>query len=133
MIPRPEMPQISDYGYPEYRRTEKKMSDVLWCDIDDPETNVPHQIGHAFTAKDVNRRHWMDQHTESVPTGNSYGRTTFQDREVVTTEIDICGYHWAKQNPFRSNREENPPEIEADIQDENYLRGYHDGILKGEK
>jgi acetone carboxylase gamma subunit len=68
------------------------MSGVLWCDTGD----------HAFSVKDRNRQHFVNTHEVPVLTGNSYGRPTYQDRQEVTEEIDICGPHWLKQNPFQT-------------------------------
>lgn len=76
------------------------MSNALWCDINDPETNVKGQIGHSFSDRDEDMQHFRNTHTVKVPTGNSYGRATYQDREEITTEMHVCGYHWRKQNPF---------------------------------
>ncbi len=108
------------------------MSNSLWCNIDDPETNVPHQIGHSMSIDDPDRQHFEQTRTVQVPTGNSYGRATYQDRQEVTTSIDMCGYHWRKQNPF-SAQEDAPKEITVDEENEDFLRGYHEGILKGKE
>lgn len=115
-----------NYGY-EQQREAVTMAGTLWCEINDPETNLLHQIGHPFPENDPNRETWTRTRTEQVQTGNSYGKPVFQDRERVTYEMDICGYHFAKQNPFQSNA----PEVEASSADktEEYLRGYKDGIL----
>jgi hypothetical protein len=66
------------------------MSNVLWCDKGE----------HPFSVKDVNRQHFVNSHTVPVLTGNSYGNPTYQQREQVTEEIDICGPHWLNDNPF---------------------------------
>lgn len=86
------------------------MSISLWCDIDDPETNAFGQSGHAFSSKDPDKRHFAQTQTVSVHTGNSYGSPTYQDRQEVTEELDMCGYHWRKSNPFLAK---NKPEIPA--------------------
>lgn len=86
------------------------MSTALWCDIDDPETNALGQIGHSFSQKDVDRRHFAQTAQVEVQTGNSYGNPTYQNRQEVTDELDMCGYHWRKQNPFLAK---NTPEIPA--------------------
>jgi hypothetical protein len=86
------------------------MSQTLWCDIDDPETNAPHQMGHCFPAKDMDRKHFAQTQMVPTRTGDSYGRSTYQDREEITDELDMCGYHWRKQNPFHAA---NTPEIPA--------------------
>lgn len=108
-----------------------KMADTIWCEIDDPETNMTNQIGHPFSSKDPDKRHYSDTRTVDVPTGNSYGRTTFQQREEVTEEFDMCGYHYRKQNPFLAR---NKPEIpapetsktldELEREDQEYRAGY---------
>lgn len=98
------------------------MSQALWCDKGD----------HAFSAKDPNKQHFTQTQTIEVPTGNSYGRTTYQAREEVTEELDICGPCWSKANPFSPDNEKPKQAITRDAQDENYLKGYRDGILKGE-
>lgn len=105
-----------------------KMSDAKWCDIDDPQTNQFGQTGHSFSAKDPERRHFAQTAEVDIPTGNSYGTTTFQRREEITDELDMCGYHWRKQNPFLAKK---TPEIPAgpslaDLEEEdaNYRRGY---------
>jgi hypothetical protein len=126
MIPSRGIPQLADYGYPEYRRTEEKMSSALWCDKGE----------HAFSAKDLNRQHFTQTQTVTVNTGNSYGRPTYQDRQEVTEELDICGTCWLKSNPFSA--EETKPILEENgytketNQTEQYLKGYHDGILRRE-
>ena len=86
------------------------MSASLWCDINDPETNVPNQIGHSFSEKDPERQHFAQTQMVPIRTGDSFGRPTYQDREQVTDELDMCGYHWRKQNPFHA---QNQPEIPA--------------------
>ena len=97
------------------------MSSALWCDKGD----------HAFSAKDPNKQHFSNTHTVSIPTGNSYGRVTYQERQEVTEELDICGPCWAKTNPFSPDGKA-AHELVADTQNEDYLRGYREGILKGE-
>jgi hypothetical protein len=82
------------------------MSAVLWCDMDDQETNaMPGIPGHSFPEKDPERRHYSDTHKVSVRTGDSYGRETYQDRQMVTDELDICGYHMRKQSMFQTGNE----------------------------
>jgi hypothetical protein len=68
------------------------MSGVLWCDTGD----------HPFSAKDPNKQHFVNTHEEAVYTGNSYGVPTYQQREKVTEEIDICGMHWGQNNPLKA-------------------------------
>ena len=101
------------------------MSVALWCDKGD----------HAFSAKDLNRQHFTQTQSVSVPTGNSYGRTTYQDRQEVTEELDICGPCWLKSNPFQAETpktEINSKYGKEEVQNEQYLKGYHDGILRRE-
>lgn len=105
------------------------MSGTIWCDIDDPETNLPHAVGHPFSEKDINRQHFSRTGTERIHTGNSYGNPTYQDREIVTAEMDICGYHWEKQNPFQPSKKEILAPEEEDPTEE-YLKGYREGILR---
>lgn len=88
----------------------RPMSNALWCDIDDPDTNAMGQTGHSFSAKDPDKRHFAQTASVPVETGNSYGRPTYQQREEITDELDMCGYHWRKQNPFLAR---NTPEIPA--------------------
>jgi hypothetical protein len=78
------------------------MSQAAWCNFDDPDTNVIGQIGHSFNADDPDRQHFTQTKRVNVPTGNSYGQATYQERQEVTEVIDFCGYHWEKQNPFRA-------------------------------
>lgn len=85
------------------------VSQSLWCDVNDPETNVKGQIGHSFSAKDLNRQHFEQTQQVAVPTGNSYGHTTYQARDEITVEMDMCGYHAGKQNMFQAA----PNSIEA--------------------
>jgi hypothetical protein len=80
-----------------------KMTDASWCNINDPETNVIGQQGHSYNAEDPDAQTFTQTRKINVPTGDSYGRTTYQERQEVTERISICGYHWAKQNPFRPN------------------------------
>ena len=87
---------------PSETERESKMSDVIWCDIGDPETDIKGQVGHPFSSKDINAQHFEQSQTVAVPTGNSYGQTTYQERQRVTQTLDICGYHWARQNPFQA-------------------------------
>jgi hypothetical protein len=94
-------------GIPIYQEPITEMRTIvsasLWCDIDDPETNYKGQIGHPMSSKDPDYQHFTKTQQVQVPTGNSYGAPTYQRREEVTEELDICGYHWRKQNPFLQN------------------------------
>jgi hypothetical protein len=92
------------------------MSGVIWCNINDPETNVKGQVGHAFSDQDPEMQQYRQTRKVKQATGNSYGQTTYQDREEVTTVIDMCGYHVRKQMPFQADNEQ-APAIEASIED----------------
>jgi hypothetical protein len=76
----------------QYGKVIHIMSGVLWCDKGE----------HPFSVKDVNKQHFVNTHTEPVLTGNSYGNPTYQQREQITEEIDICGPHWLNDNPFQT-------------------------------
>lgn len=122
---------ITQAGNVHTEERKKPMAATIWCEIDDPETNALHQIGHPFSAKDPDKRHFSQTRTVDIPTGNSYGRTTYQEREEVTDELDMCGYHWGKQNPFAVKKEINPPVDSAQAtldeledEDSNYRAGY---------
>lgn len=113
------------------------VSDAAWCNINDPETNAPHQTGHAFDANDPNRQHMTKTQTVQVPTGNSYGQTMYQQRQEITETLDICGYHWGRQNPFQTEAIEGPKEKTSEdsktldeLEDENneWQAGYEAGI-----
>lgn len=83
--------QSSDVFGREFPYTERvSMSNALWCDKGE----------HAFSAKDQFKQHFVNTHSEPVLTGNSYGNPTYQNREIVTEEMDICGPCWSKDNPF---------------------------------
>jgi hypothetical protein len=94
------------------------MSTALWCDKGD----------HSFSAKDPDKQHFSQTQTVSVNTGNSYGRATYQDRQEITEELDICGPCWKKTNPFQPQEEAEklPKALTVDAETEEYLRGYHD-------
>ena len=93
------------------------MSGSMWCNINDPETNVKGQVGHAFSDADPDAQQYRQTRKVKTATGNSYGQTTYQDREEVTTVIDMCGYHVRKQMPFQADNEL-APAIEASIEDD---------------
>lgn len=78
------------------------LSGVSWCDIDDKETNVKGQVGHPMSTKDPDRRHFTQTANARALTGNSYGTPTYQESQEVTEVIDVCGYHWRKQNLFQA-------------------------------
>lgn len=95
---------------------------------DDPETNAPHQVGHAFPDSDPDRRHFEETKPVRRKTGNSYGQSVYQDQDEVTTVIEMCGYHWSKVNPFRAAMadENPPPKAEILARDESYNEGWRD-------
>lgn len=96
---------------------------VLWCTVDDPETNAtPFHVGHSFPATDQARNTFTQTRTEKVRTGNSYGEATYQDRQRVTDVIVYCGYHWERQNPFQK-KAATPSALEAN---EAYNKGWED-------
>lgn len=101
-----------------------QVSETVWCDIDDEKTNsylggIP---GHPFPAKDPDRQRFTQTRQVPVPTGNSYGVPTYQEHTQVTTEMDVCGYHWAKQNPFQQT----PRKAQALEAAEEYNQGWQD-------
>lgn len=87
------------------------MSRAEWCNINDKETNAPFQVGHSFNGDDEDREHFTKTRTVNVPTGDSYGRRTYQERQEVTETLDMCGYHARKQAGLFQNNV--PPAIEA--------------------
>lgn len=84
------------------------VSAALWCDAGD----------HAFSSNDEKRHRFSETKMEKDP---DYGQ-----REVTVT-VDVCGPCWANNNPFRKDADATPIP-----QDESYLRGYRDGVVKGE-
>jgi hypothetical protein len=70
------------------------MANVIWCDQDDPKTNIVGQVGHPFSDQDADmqRLTW----TRKVP-NERYG--TMDNVDEVKT---FCGYHWRKQSPFQA-------------------------------
>ncbi len=98
-------------------RQVKHVSVALWCD----------KGQHAFSEKDENRQHFTQTKKVDVLTGNSYGQPTYQQRQEVTEELDICGPCWAKGNDFEPAKvaEINSPTLdELEQDDENYRAGY---------
>lgn len=98
---------------------ELEVSKVLWCDKNE----------HPFSAKDPQRQHFTQTQTVPVMTGNSYGHPTYQDRQEVTEELDICGPCWAKQNPFQKDDQPTLQELEA--RDTGYREGFEAGENHG--
>lgn len=99
------------------------MTQVLWCNTDDPETNAPHQIGHSFPDSDPDRRKFEETKVITLKTGNSYGNPVYQDHDEVTTTINMCGYHWSKLDPFRAQA---TPKAEILAKNESYNQGWED-------
>ena len=94
------------------------MSSALWCDKGE----------HAFSAKDPEKRHFSQTRQVEVNTGNSYGTPTYQSRQEVTEELDICGPCYNASNPF-SSAQATPKALQPTLEDleeedENYRRGY---------
>lgn len=100
------------------------MPNTLWCTVNDPETNLVHQIGHPFPANDPDRRHFAQTEMVNVLTGNSYGRPTYQQQEQITEEVDICGYH-GKRDFFGAKKEIPAPTLDdLEEKDEEWRKGY---------
>jgi hypothetical protein len=97
------------------------MSQALWCDKGE----------HAFSGKDPDKQHFVNTHEVQVPTGNSFGRATYQERVEVTEEIDICGPCW-KSGGILSEKAAIPPQTLDDLQKENddWQRGYEAAMDK---
>jgi len=78
-------PARYNYTYKPIPRKEVRIvSQTIWCDIDDPETNAFGQLGHSFSSKDEAKKNYVERTTEK----DKYG-----DLVVKINEIDICGYH----------------------------------------
>lgn len=106
------------------------MSQAIWCDVNDPNTNAFGQTGHPFSEKDPDRQHFTNSRNVNVQTGNSYGQPTYQERREVTEVFDMCGYHWRKQNPFS---QEAPKAIEPTLEDlEREKTAYEQGFDAGQ-
>lgn len=114
------------YGYEQEEQEEViRMSVAMWCDTGQ----------HAYSANDENAMHFSQ--TKRVP-GSRDSRGNGYDYREITVALDICGACYAKQNPFQAANEKDTPAITSDaltseeIQNEDFLRGYHAGIVKGE-
>lgn len=86
------------------------MSEAIWCDMGD----------HAFSANDP-ERHRLSE-SKMVDSPDSYN-----GKKEVTTIVDVCGPCWRTRNPFQE-----PATPSAIPEDESYLRGYREGVIKGE-
>lgn len=86
------------------------MSQAIWCDWGD----------HAFSSNDPDRHRLSETKMEKDP--------EYRDNQrEVTTVVDVCGPCWSTGNPFRKDADKT-----AIPQDESYLQGYRDGVIKGE-
>lgn len=98
----------------------------LWCEFGGWEN------GHSFSSKDPDYQVYRQTRKVPVPTGNSFGRTTYQDREEVTDTIVICGQHLQQMSrSIQGPRpEDNQPEkVEAlEKEDAEYRRGFEAGV-----
>jgi hypothetical protein len=110
MVSRGEFIQLA----PDESEQVSPMSQSAWCNINDKETNAPFQIGHAFNADDEDREHFTKTRKVNVPTGDSYGRPTYQERQEITETLDMCGYHSRKQ----AGLFQKTPEITAEVIDD---------------
>lgn len=91
-------------------RKREVMSSAIWCDAGN----------HAFSSNDEKRHRMSETKMEKDPDYRG------EMREVTVT-VDVCGPCWETVNPFRKSPE--PTEIP---ENEEYLRGYKDGYVKGE-
>lgn len=75
------------------------MSTAIWCDTGK----------HAFSAKDPDRQHFTQTRQVRVQMGvgafhgqgiTVEGGRSYQERQEVTEELDVCGPCWKKQNLF---------------------------------
>jgi hypothetical protein len=113
------------------------MSKAMWCDIDDADTNAFGQTGHPFSSLDLEAQHFSNTRHEQRYTGNSYGTPTYQEQEVIVSEVDMCGYHMRAKNPFGKK---SPEAIAATVAEDeesnrNWQEGYDaaiDHVLSGE-
>jgi hypothetical protein len=101
-------------------RKREVVSEAKWCDAGN----------HAFSSNDPKRHRFSETKMEKDP---EYGG----QREVTTT-VDVCGPCWDTNNPFQQSADKTALQADAKApfseggQDENYLRGYRDGVVKGE-
>lgn len=97
---------------------------TLWCEFGGWEN------GHPFSEKDPDYQVYRQTQKVKVPTGNSYGTTTYQNREKVTDVIVICGKHVQEMTrSFRKDTPEvEPPQVatlqDLEEEDSDYRRGY---------
>lgn len=100
--------------------------EVMWCNVDDEETNVIGQVGHPYPNSDTNAHRFAETHTTNE-------RGYQEDIEQV---MRYCGYHWERRNPFRPGKHAIQAQVEkvesTDQKTEEYLNGYREGVLKGE-
>jgi hypothetical protein len=109
----PGIPVYTESRYPTesnpFEMEIHTMSSVLWCDKGE----------HAFSAKDTERQHFTKTQQVQIPTGNSYGGTTYQQRQEITEELDICGPCWTKGNDFEPKQLANGQETLEDMEESN--------------
>jgi hypothetical protein len=104
---------------PKVERPKPVPTQALWCESGD----------HSFSEKDKKKR----VYSEEIQTGeDDYGNPKYK-QEYFT----VCGPCSASHSPFQtrtnSEVEESPKEERSKVvQDESYLAGYRDGIIKGE-
>lgn len=105
---------------PKVERPKPVPTQALWCESGD----------HSFSEKDKKKR----VYSEEIQTGeDDYGNPKYK-QEYFT----VCGPCSASHSPFQNRAdkevEESPKEERSnlDTQDESYLKGYRDGIVKGE-
>jgi hypothetical protein len=101
------------------------MSNALWCDKGE----------HAFSAKDPEKQHFTKTQTVQVLTGNSYGNPTYQPRQEITEELDICGPCWKSGNDFSAKQINGPkkPTLEDLERDDNPYEAYEKGYAEGRR
>lgn len=108
------------------RKGNTAMSGAIWCDKGE----------HAFSAKDPDKQHFTKTQSVDVMTGNSYGQPTYQPRQEIVEELDICGPCWKSGNDFAAKQINGPKdpatktldELEKD--DEQYRAGYEAAMEK---
>jgi hypothetical protein len=103
-------------GHEEIRKVTINMSECLWCDWGN----------HPYSALDENR-HRLSESKQVKD--DEYG-----GRKEVTTIVDVCGPCWTTRNPFQTPGDTagEIPESTPDTRDESYLKGYREGVIKGE-
>jgi hypothetical protein len=113
---------------PVFFKSEKKGSNMwdgdmpisLWCEFGGWEN------GHSFSSKDPDYQVMKQTRMVDVPTGNSFGRPTYQKREEIEDQIVICGKHIQEMTrAFHPPTAEIPPTLETlEREDTSYREGY---------